>query len=161
MKLLDQSYIRKHPLREVGKNSSDNFQTPDSAVDLLVDNYLSATNFKRVWECASGGGGMVRRLKNYNYEVISTDIKGGIDFIPSLFSGAFMGRDDYDIIVTNPPYSQKNDFISRCHKTGKPFALLLPLTALESAKRQRIWKMGLLMLIPDKRVNFFVNKADW
>ena len=139
--------------------AGDDFQTPNWAVDLLVDNYLALTEYKRVWECASGGGSLAARLRQHKYQVIETDIEKGTNFIPSLITNDEIARNDYDIIITNPPYSKKNSFIFQCAKLKKPFALLLPLTALESAKRHLIWREGLFLLIPNRRVNFY--KLHW
>jgi len=60
----------------------------------------------------------------------------------------------FDCIVTNPPFSIKGMFIERCYQLGKPFALLMPLTALEGEKRQQFWRKGLQLIIPNKRYNF-------
>lgn len=49
----------------------------------------------------------------------------------------------------------KEKFLERCYELGKPFALLMPLTALESKKRQTLFrKHGIQLIIPDKRINF-------
>ena len=39
----------------------------------------------------------------------------------------------FDCIITNPPFSLKQEFLQRCYELGKPFALLLPLTTFESS----------------------------
>jgi len=45
----------------------------------------------------------------------------------------------YDCIITNPPYSIKDRFLTRCYELKKPFALLMPLTALEGKYRQQLY----------------------
>jgi len=60
-----------------------------------------------------------------------------------------------DCIITNPPYSLKEEFLQRCYELGKPFALLMPLTALEGKKRGKLYrKYGINLIIPNKRFNF-------
>ena len=39
------------------------------------------------------------------------------------------------MIITNPPYSLKDEFIKKCYEWKKPFCLLLPITALEGKVR--------------------------
>ena len=39
--------------------------------------------------------------------------------------------DVYDGVITNPPYSLKDKFIEHCYELDKPFALLLPVTAIQ------------------------------
>jgi len=63
--------------------------------------------------------------------------------------------EEFDCIVTNPPYSLKNEFLERCYELKKPFALLLPLTALETRRRQRLFKeYGVEIVVLPKRINF-------
>lgn len=48
--------------------------------------------------------------------------------------------DDYDFLVTNPPYSRKTDFLEKACLSNKPFAMLLPLQALMTCERAAIFK---------------------
>lgn len=70
---------------------------------------------------------------------------------------------DFDCIVTNPPFSLKNEFIEKCYEYKKPFALLLPITALEGEKRGKMYKEhGLELIVLDKRVNYVKNhNTNW
>ena len=42
----------------------------------------------------------------------------------------------FDMIITNPPYSLKDEFIKKCYEWNKPFCLLLPITAFERKARK-------------------------
>lgn len=65
------------------------------------------------------------------------------------------------MIITNPPYSLKNEFLERCYEYDKPFALLLPLTALEGKQRNELYKeYGIELIVLDKRINFMKNKNN-
>ncbi len=49
----------------------------------------------------------------------------------------------------------KNHFIRKCYQIGKPFALLMPLTALESEERQKYFrKHGIELIIPNARIQY-------
>ena len=62
---------------------------------------------------------------------------------------------DWDILVTNPPYDQKDAFLERAYALGKPFAMLLRLTALEGKARHQMYREhGISVIIPDKYINF-------
>ena len=127
------------------KGEGDDFQTPEYAVKPLLD-YISY--HWTIWEPACGKGNIVRFFKNWGYKCRGTDILEGRDFLTWE-----PGR--YDCIVTNPPYSLKNEFIARCFELGKPFALLLPYTALETPERQAYYKTHDIQLIfMDTRVKF-------
>ena len=96
---------------------------------------------------------MSKALRQQGYEVVGSDKLTGHDFL-------FWQPDQWDCIVTNPPYSIKEKFLERCYKLGKPFALLMPLTALESQSRQKLYtKYGLQMILFPKRINFEVPKT--
>jgi len=62
---------------------------------------------------------------------------------------------DIDIIITNPPYSKKDKFISRCYEIGKPFALLLPVSSLQGKARGRMFNdNGIEILALNSRIDF-------
>jgi len=122
----------------------DEFQTPEHAVDILVP-YLKRANIKIIWECAIGKGLLADALNKRGFFIIK--IYG--DFLK------ITPHDDFDCIVTNPPYSKKDEFLEKAYQMGKPFAFLLPLTALEGKRRQKLYKKyGIQLIIPNKRINF-------
>ena len=59
----------------------------------------------------------------------------------------------------------KYNFIKRCYELDKPFALLMPLTALEGIERGRLYmEYGLQLIIPNRRINFITpnrGKSSW
>ena len=131
-------------------NGSDDFQTPPEALKPLLP-FLDKSWV--IWECAQGKGNLTKTLSRLGYGVVGTDILTGQDFL-------FWQPDHWDCIVTNPPYSKKQKFLERCYKLGKPFVLLLPLTALETRSRQKLYaKYGLQVILFPKRINFQVPKT--
>jgi hypothetical protein len=128
-------------------NRSNIFQTDKEDVRILTP-YLPKRN--RIWEPACGEGQIVDFLKGEGYDVVGTDILSGFDFLSTLAE-----QPDYDIIITNPPFSIKDQWIERCYATGKPFALLMPITAFDSIDRRRMFnKNGIQLLLPDRRAVF-------
>jgi hypothetical protein len=127
----------------------EHFDTPEYAVKPLLDEingyFLKDTV---IWECTDtyGKSGIASAFRKDGFKVESTNF----DFLNSTVTG------DWDIIVTNPPFRKKDDFIEKCIWYGKPFALLMPLTALEGIRRHALWKQvsrfGLIVL--DRRVEF-------
>ena len=139
----------KPPLR-VG--SPDDFQTPPEAIIPLL-HYLNPA--WQIWECACGNGNLVKAFQSYGFDVVGSDILSGHDLLLEEI-------ENYDCIVTNPPFKYKQQFMERCYQLGKPFALLLPLTTLETKKRQELMKQfGVEIILFDKRINFETpNKVD-
>ena len=132
-------------------NKCDDFQTPPEALYPLLP-YLP----HRIWECACGQGVLTDYLRKNSFEVIATDIKDGNNFLswcPPLNS--------FDAIVTNPPYTLKDDFLKRCYYLQKPFALLMPLTTLEGKQRQHLLEaFGIEIILLDKRINFITPSGE-
>jgi hypothetical protein len=121
----------------------DCFQTPDHALDPL------APFLKRgwqIWDPASGKGNLVRGLRKRGFRAFGTDILTGRDFFHTLA--------ECDAIITNPPYSLKDAFLERCAVLGKPFALLMPLTALEGQRQELLRCLGIEIILSTRRFNF-------
>ena len=105
---------------------NDEIYTPAYALNPLLK-YLPK-NIK-IWECTDyGESNITKVLKEQGYEVIKTH-KRDFDFLTDKPSFEF------DMIITNPPYSLKDKFIEKCYSYNKPFALLLPITTLEGIYR--------------------------
>ena len=126
------------------KGSSDDLQTTETALVLLMP-FLNKS--WKIWECASGKGNLAKGFKKMEFKVFGTDKH--FDFLKNDL------KEEYDIIVTNPPYSKKDQFLMRCYELIKPFARLMHLTALESERRQKCYrKHSLQLIIPNRRINF-------
>lgn len=129
--------------------SSDRFYTELWAFMPLVK-YLEG---KTVLDPACGDKRMQKLFENFGIKTIGTDIESGDDFISPLFWPE--DKYEFDVIVTNPPYSIKDKWLKRCYEIGKPFALLLPITALGEQERIRMYKQyGIQLLLLNERVNF-------
>ena len=129
------------------KVKNDEWYTPPEAVYPLLK-YLPKD--KIYWECTDfGKSNITKVLKENGYKVISTHIKDGFDFLKD--TPTF----DFDVVITNPPYSLKTEFLRRAYELGKPFAFLLPIHTLEGKERGKLFrKYGLQLLVLDKRINF-------
>ena len=122
---------------------SDEFGTPKEAIKPLLP-YLKKEWI--IWECAWGKGSLAKHLESEGFNVIGEKNK---DFLKYDWGNSF------DCIITNPPYSKKEEFLKKSYELGKPFALLMPLTALEGKKRGALYKkFGIQLIIPNKRFNF-------
>lgn len=136
---------------DLAQGRPDDFQTPSEALDPLLP-YLKKDLV--IWEPACGKENLSNRLKELGYEVVATDILDGHNFLT-------WKPERFDVVVTNPPYSIKGEFLARCYQLGKPFALLLPLTILETKKRQLLFrKYGVELILFDKRINFATPSGE-
>lgn len=143
---------KQPPRMRAGK--FDEIYTPEYAIYPLLP-YLPPDLV--IWECAWGGGHLAGYFQKRGFSVVG-DPK--INFLTQT-----LGEHAFDIIITNPPFSKKDQFLKRCYWTGKPFALLLPLTALGAQQRVDLYnKNGIQVIIPNRRINYIVpsgKKSNW
>lgn len=146
------------------KEKNDELYTPEYAIKPLLKYLPKKTEVKYgfnyeyrkpiIWECTDyGNSNITKVLKENGYEVIKTH-KKDFDFLNDISDFEF------DMIITNPPYSLKDEFINKCYEYGKPFALLLPLTSLEGINRGNMFRQnGIELLVFDRRCNFIYDNA--
>lgn len=96
----------------------------------------------------------VKILKENGYKVIYSHLNEGKDFFN-------YQPEYYDCIISNPPYSKKEDCIKRCFELNKPFALLVGILGLfESKNRFNMFNNNQFeIMLFDKRICFFNNKG--
>lgn len=146
--------MKKAMINYMKNEKNDELYTPDYAIEPLLK-YLPKN--KIIWECTDfGSSNITKLLKQHDYKVISTH-KDNFDFLTDI------PNFDFDIIITNPPYSLKNEFLKKCYEYDKPFCLLLPLTSLEGIERGKMFReKGIDVLVLDRRCDFMDNKkSNW
>ena len=95
--------------------------TPFYAVDPITK-YIPKT--KKIWcpfDCEWSA--YFQTFKRGGWQVERSSIDDGQDFFT-------YQPEDFDVIVSNPPYTQKDRVIERLYELEKPFAVLLPLNSL-------------------------------
>jgi hypothetical protein len=89
----------------------------------------------------------VKQISKQN-EVVFTHIQYGQDFLT-------YEPDNWDVIVSNPPFTNKRKFFERALSFEKPFALIMTNTWLnDSAPKQLFKDKDLQLLMFDKRMKF-------
>lgn len=130
--------------------ASDEVYTPAYAVKPLLK-YLN--NFKGIIWCPfdQEDSEYVKIFQEKGFNVIATHIDNGQNFF------YYEPEEHYDFIISNPPFSIKDDVIKRLYELKTPYAILLPIPALQGQKRFPYMK-DCQALIFDKRINYFKNK---
>ena len=86
------------------------------------------------------------------------------DYDPNAVYGItdFLTKDyEFDYLITNPPYSNKNEIIERCIKTGKPCVLVLPIETLGGVQRHKLFSQtNISVYIPTKRIAFISENGE-
>lgn len=145
--------LNKGYLTAKTNKESDETYTPDYAVKPIikyVKDYASR-NWKEnlvVW-CPfdTEESYYVKLLRASGFTVVATHIDNDENFF-------YYEPEEYDIIVSNPPFSVKDDIIKRLYELNKPYAMLLPIPSLQGQKRFPYMK-DCQALIFDKRINYF------
>ena len=85
--------------------------------------------------------------------VVNSHLESGKDFFE-------YEPQQWDIIVSNPPFTNKRAFFQRALDLGKPFALLMANTWLnDRAPMQLFEERGLQLLLLDRRTEFVQPNA--
>jgi hypothetical protein len=127
------------------KGSNDECYTPAYGVEPILE-YIPPN--ATVW-CPfdKENSEFVKQISRKN-KVVRSHIDAGQDF----FSYEPV---DWDIIISNPPFTNKRKFFERALSFGKPFALVMTNTWLnDSAPKQLFKQRDLQLLMFDKRMRF-------
>ena len=99
---------------------------------------------KIIWEAFYGDGKSGNHLRELGFNVIDEPVD-------------FFDNDLGEIIITNPPFSQSKEVLSRLLILDKPFILIMPQVKINTSYI-REWKdKGLQIIIPRKRIQFIKN----
>ena len=106
----------------------DRFESTDpiiAAVQKYLEDKFPISQQKWIFYDPAAASGRIKKFfRSYQWvlhdlypvEGVSTE---PIDYLTSTF-------DEYDCLVTNPPFSLATEFLKKAYLSGKPFALLLP-----------------------------------
>ena len=152
------SIIRKE--KSTLENKKDFYQTNPYMVKSLV-NWLKKNNFpagSKVLDPCCGQGVISEGLKDFFFDVTAYDKYTGEaskDFLDE--------TEHFDMIVCNPPYSDKYNFIKHSRKLAKHVFVLLPLNLSNYNMVTREYEdipefVGRLQMVPKM---FLDETTDW
>ncbi len=98
---------------------------------------------KKIWEAFYGDGNSGNYLTELGFDVIHEQR----DFFTE-------PPDEWDMIVSNPPFSKSKEVMNKLLDYDKPFILIMPSSKINTSYF-REWKdKGLQIIIPRKRIHF-------
>lgn len=152
---------KKNPLgRGVDKESKqDYYITPDWCIQALLNHPKMAVEFEKfqvIYDPCCGENKVFEKFMKKYYpqcEVTSRDKFNnvGTNSYDFTISNERLTPTEFDLIITNPPFSLKYQFLQICFKLGKPFCLLLPLQTLMTPQRIvlfKTYKVDIFILSP-------------
>ena len=130
--------------------ASDEVYTPTYAVQPLVK-YIKMFNLNAVIWCPfdMSHSEYVKVFERAGFKVIHSHIDEDKNFF------FYEPEEYYDVIISNPPFSQKDNVLKRLYELNKPYAMLLPIPSLQGQARFPWMKDGLQYLGFDKRINYY------
>lgn len=143
-------------LKASKSSAADEVLTPRYAVEPIVK-YLKANKYKNIL-CPfdKQESQYVRVLEREGFNVQFGHLESDVDFFEC--SKEWIESQGIDCIVSNPPFSKKDQILSHLYALQIPFMMLLPIQALQSIKRVNLYKEnGLELLVFDKRIGFYTK----
>jgi hypothetical protein len=133
------------------QGGGDEQYTPRYGVEVLLP-HIQHHKDKIIW-CPfdKDDSQFVQVLKENGFNVIYSHIETGQDFLN-------YEPDEWDILISNPPYKNKRVYWERALDFKKPFALLLPLNILSDSiinTTMRERESDFQLLIPSRRMRFY------
>ena len=141
--------------REIGE---DFFATPETAI-LPIKPYIPE-GVKTILEPTHGKGAISNLLEEWGYTVIKQDKYPKTD---DTIEADFLTDDipECDMIVFNPPFSLKTEFLKRACESGKPFIFICPVTIIETHKRFTLFREHKLSVLNlPNRTNYVSGKGN-
>ncbi len=132
----------------------DHCQSPPYAI-LPILPYLPKSWI--IWEPARGEGLLSQSLGSHGYTIITSSIDDGEDFF------VCQPDDEWQAIVTNPPWSLTCPWLERCYHLGRPFALLLKSEIITNQGVQKLMAQygDLEHVFPETRINYKMPNKGW
>lgn len=125
--------------------TSDDCYTPFYAVEPILK-YLPKD--KIIW-CGfdEEWSAFCTLLTERGYKVVHSSLEEGKDFFN-------YEPKEWDIFISNPPFSKQDKILERLFSFNKPFALLLPIKSLQGKARYKLFKQSIQLMFFDGRVNY-------
>ena len=135
-------------------NEKDEYYTPPILVKPILK-YIKPNS--TIW-CPfdTENSEFVVQLKEAGHKVIYSHIWLGQDFFE------YEPNEQYDYIISNPPFTRKLEVLDRLYKLNKPFAMVMGLPILNYQEVGEFFlDKELQLLIVDKKVSFDGNTASF
>ena len=118
----------------------DDYMTPKYAWENI--NHLIPTD-KIIWEAFYGDGKSGQYLTELGFNVIHEPI----DFLNE-------EPDNWDMIVSNPPFSKSKEVMKKLKELDKPFIIIMPSSKINTSYFREYKDSGLQIIIPRQRIHF-------
>ena len=119
----------------------DDYMTPKSAWE-AIEKFIPKD--KVIWEPFAGNGNSKKFLTELGFDVISNEED-------------FFENNHGEIIITNPPFSKKQEVVKKLKELGKPFIIICPTPMLVTKYFRELFsdeEERIQIIIPRSRIHF-------
>lgn len=128
------------------RGGTDVWFTPDWAVEVIADYIPERSRILCPFD--SKESAFYRVLSERGHEVEASTLSEGVDFFERSLDG-------YDYVISNPPFSQKDQILTRLYDEDKKFALICNWNGLfDSRKRIDLAARGAELIVLYPRVQY-------
>lgn len=123
--------------------------TPRYAVEIILP-YIKHLKGKTIWlPFDTEDSWFYRILVENGFRVVCSHISNGQDFFE-------YEPEQWDVILSNPPYTNKTAFIKRADSLKKPWCFFIPINTFSDSILNAVFGdfSELTMLIPNRRTRF-------
>lgn len=145
---------------KVANSGNDEFYTPLYAIKPIAK-YLKPNS--KIW-CPfdTEDSLFVKYFREQGHKVVHSHIDDDGNFFDILTWNKDKSFQEFDYIISNPPYSKKGEVLEALFKLCKPFAMLVGVVALfESKKRFEMFRDNdFEIMYFDKRIAYFKDYSE-
>lgn len=138
----------------IKKPNTDEWYTTEKNVELIVP-YLQKNGYKKIL-CPfdKSESNFVKVLKAKGFDVTYSHIEDGKDFFE------LDSLNEFDAVVSNPPFSKRDMIFSKLFESNVPFALIMNMNGLFDSKiRWELFRKNKFeIIVPQGRMKFFNNE---
>lgn len=123
------------------RQEEDFYATDPYVINRSIEFFNKIGLNNSLWECSCGNGSLSKRLKEFGYDVYSSDIidRGYGEVADFLVSTSTNNRD----IITNPPFKLAYQFVKHAYDimgNGQKVLFFLKIQFLETEKRAELFQ---------------------
>ena len=141
--------------QQIKQSSTDEWYTPEEPVRMIVPYLYRGGYHKILCPFDKAESNFVKILREYGFDVTYSHIETGTDFFE------IDNLQDYEAIVSNPPFIKRQRILEKLFQAGVPFAMIMNFNGLfDSKARWELFRANEFeLLVPLGRVHFFNNEC--
>lgn len=139
----------------------DEYYTPRLLIEFLIPYLYEKNIIKILCPFDDESSNYVKVFKKSGFDVIYGHIKQGKDFFDKWWL-----EHDFDILISNPPFSKKKEIVEVLNENNINFMLLMNLMSINyqdfsEVLRKANLKKPINFIIPNKKVSFDGNTSSF